>query len=259
MTARQQRRHEERLASKQAHKAQKQSAAAQPALAEPLDWSPEPAGFEPQPPTRALINRQNAQHSTGPRTPEGKAVSSMNRFRHGLAGQFVLLDWEDGDLYDELLILLQDEHQPETITEHLLVERMAQHQWLSQRAVRLQRYCFHDKVPLCQEEKLLALYIRYGTTHDRAFHKCLADLMKLRAQKAKQQAGFESQKRQQAAETRKQELHEAKLSAINAKKPANQPPIPVSAAPEATPRQAPDGFDSQIHENLAPEHVAKAA
>jgi hypothetical protein len=29
-------------------------------------------------------NRANAQHATGPRTPQGKAVSSRNNTRHGL-------------------------------------------------------------------------------------------------------------------------------------------------------------------------------
>ena len=29
-------------------------------------------------------NRQNAQHSTGPRTPDGKATASRNNTRHGL-------------------------------------------------------------------------------------------------------------------------------------------------------------------------------
>ena len=31
-------------------------------------------------------NRLNAQHSTGPRTPQGKAVSSQNAFKSGLDG-----------------------------------------------------------------------------------------------------------------------------------------------------------------------------
>ena len=233
MTARQQRRMEERKARKEARKAEEKSVAVatEPAISESLDWFPDASGFVPQPPTRAAINKQNAQRSTGPKTPEGKAVSSRNRFRHGLAGQFVIPDWENLDLYHELLILLQEEHQPETITEHLLVERMAQHQWLSQRAVRLQGFCFHSDVPLCEEQKLMALYLRYGTTHDRAFHKCLADLLKLRAQKSKEQRGFESQKLTQAAETRKQQLHEVRLQTVKSHPTPPKPPAKPHAEP----------------------------
>ncbi|MDQ2776436.1 MAG: hypothetical protein M3Y57_16200, partial [Acidobacteriota bacterium] len=69
---------------------------------------------------------------------------------------------------------------------------------------------------------------RYQTTHDRAFHKCLNQLAKLRADKRKEQIGFESQKRQQAAqeaievskqadETRRQEVHQAKVRLLNSK------------------------------------------
>jgi len=40
-------------------------------------------------------NRLNAQKSTGPRTPEGKAVVSQNAVKHGLlAQQVVLLQFE---------------------------------------------------------------------------------------------------------------------------------------------------------------------
>ena len=36
-------------------------------------------------------NQQNAQHSTGPRTEEGKAATRQNAFKHGLAsGQIVI-------------------------------------------------------------------------------------------------------------------------------------------------------------------------
>ena len=36
---------------------------------------------------RLAANRQNAQASTGPRTPEGKQRTRLNGIRHGLTGQ----------------------------------------------------------------------------------------------------------------------------------------------------------------------------
>ena len=107
-------------------------------------------------------------------------------------------------------------HKPATPTEILLIESMAQHYWMKQRALRLQRFCF-DEDGNC-DEKSLALYLRYQTTHDRAFHKALNTLLKLRADKKKAEIGFVSQQRQneeharkQAAEKRKQELHKWKV------------------------------------------------
>ena len=91
---------------------------------------------------------------------------------------------------------------------------MAQSLWLSKRALILQNQTLNQNEPACDDEKQLALYIRYQTTHDRVFHKSFDQLLKLRAEKRKQEIGFESQKhkqadqsRREAAENRKQELH----------------------------------------------------
>jgi hypothetical protein len=66
-------------------------------------------------------------------------------------------------------------------------------------------------------EKQFSLFLRYQTTNDRAFHKCLDQLLKLRAEKRKEQDGFESQKRQEAEQSSKQELNQAKARLTNAK------------------------------------------
>jgi hypothetical protein len=179
-------------------------------------------------PAQVAANQANSQNSTGPKTPEGKATSCLNNFRHGLAGMFSVLPSEDQSQYDALLEGLRQEHQPSSITEHMLVEKMAQHFWLSQRAQRLADLSMDPDIPNIDHEKQFALFLRYQTTNDRTFHKCLDQLLKLRAEKRKgrldeaalskraedSKKAFESQKRKeseetrkQAAETRKQELH----------------------------------------------------
>ena len=40
-------------------------------------------------------NRENSKHSTGPRTPEGKAASSTNATSHGLNAADPVLPHED--------------------------------------------------------------------------------------------------------------------------------------------------------------------
>jgi hypothetical protein len=167
-------------------------------------------------------NHANAQYSTGPKSPQGKAAISQNNFRHGLSAHFQVLPWEPQCEYDALFGSLRLQHEPETCFEVSLVEKMAQHYWLSRRALSLQETCFDHELPLCEQEKQLALYLRYQTTHDRAFQRCSDELRKLRNEKRKAEIGFESQQRKQkqdarreaeearrqANENRKQELHQ---------------------------------------------------
>jgi hypothetical protein len=150
-------------------------------------------------PSEAQIaaNRENATRSSGPTSDAGKAIVSQNRTVHGLnynPNTFRVLACEDQSAYDDLLIQLTTDHKPADTTETLLVTGMAQHRWLLERANRLQETCFDQETAEITDQKLFALYMRYATTHERAFHKCLADLLKLRATRQKIEFGFESQK-----------------------------------------------------------------
>jgi hypothetical protein len=68
---------------------------------------------------------------------------------------------------------------------------MAQHHWLRQRALNLESSCYDPATGQITDQKQLALCLRYQTTHERAFHKALNDLLKLRAARQKEQIGFE--------------------------------------------------------------------
>jgi low affinity Fe/Cu permease len=160
---------------------------------------------------QTIANTANAQHSTGPKTEAGKTASSFNHLSHGLTGTaFTVLDWEDQNAFHALFSRVQSEHQPATVTEEILVEKMAQHYWLTQRAITLQATCFNSEIAPENPEKQLALYLRYQTTHDRAFHRSLDRLLKLRAEKRKQEIGFESQARKEAEEIRRRSREERK-------------------------------------------------
>jgi hypothetical protein len=161
-------------------------------------------------PAQIAANQANAQHSSGPKTGEGKAASSVNNLRHGLAGEFTVLAWERQEEYHALLAGLRSEHNPVSPTETVLVEETAKAIWLGKRALTLQDLALNAEVPMCDEPKQLALYLRYQTTHDRAFHKSLSDLLRLRAEKRKTEIGFESQKRKEADELRKQATEKRK-------------------------------------------------
>ncbi len=153
--------------------------------------------------------------STGPRTSEGKFVSSRNSFKHGLASGQVIVPGEDGAAFENLLNDLLQEHQPANVTEQLLVKEMAQSHWLTQRALRLQNECFTAEGV---DGNRLALFLRYQTTHQRAFFKALSNLRALKKDAAR---GFVSQPRPQARQFVRQNPPEQDfVSQTNPKTPA---------------------------------------
>jgi hypothetical protein len=159
-------------------------------------------------PAQIAANQENAQKSTGPTTDEGKAASSRNNYRFGFnAKVFTVIECESQADYDQSLQELLDEHRPTAPTESILVEKMAQHHWIAMRAQRLQDSCFHENT---LNDSRLALSLRYQTTHERLFHQAHNELRKLRAEKRKNEIGFESQKRKEAEESRRQSAHELK-------------------------------------------------
>lgn len=74
-------------------------------------------------------NRRNAQKSTGPKTPEGKAAIRFNALRLGLRASTLLLPWESGEDWMQLCDDLDGEWQPKSRTEQFYLERMAASQW----------------------------------------------------------------------------------------------------------------------------------
>jgi hypothetical protein len=78
---------------------------------------------------RANINRENATHSTGPKTPEGKQRSSLNALRHGLTGQTVLLPGEDPNVLQEFCASYHRQYKPSGPTETNMVQYIAETQW----------------------------------------------------------------------------------------------------------------------------------
>jgi hypothetical protein len=87
---------------------------------------------------RAEVNKKNAQHSTGPKTAEGKQRSALNALRHGLTGQIVVMPTEDLQAYQLHLESFTDEYQPEGATESHLVQALADTSWRLNRVAALE-------------------------------------------------------------------------------------------------------------------------
>jgi hypothetical protein len=230
MTARQQRRLEQKLARKAAKRAVKTEAipavtptepevgrallSARNALVPQVQRSISEA--------KLVVNRANAQLSTGATTQAGKAIVSQNATKHGLTGKFKVLACESQSEFDELLAGFLRSEAPVGDDEIEMVHQMAEALWLSRRCVRLQNNCFAALEFGRSEEqravhKSLALYMRYQTTHDRTFFRYLTELRKRRNERARAQRGFVSQKLKEAADRRRHELHQARQALQNAR------------------------------------------
>jgi len=83
-------------------------------------------------------NRNNAQHSTGPKTEAGKWRSSLNALRHGLTGQIVVMPTEDMAAYRSHVKSFTDEYNPKGATEAQLVQQLADTSWRLNRAASLE-------------------------------------------------------------------------------------------------------------------------
>src|SRR6266446_7479299 len=88
-------------------------------------------------------NRQNAQHSTGPSTPEGRAAVRLNGLKHGLCAETIVVPGEDPAEFEALLEDYRAEYQPATPSAEFLVRQLAMADW---RLLRLHRVeaAFHN-------------------------------------------------------------------------------------------------------------------
>ncbi len=83
-------------------------------------------------------NRLNAQKSTGPRTPEGKAVVAQNAVKHGLLAQQVVIRGEDPGEFELFRDRMVQDLDPVGSLESLLAERVAHLGWRLRRAERIE-------------------------------------------------------------------------------------------------------------------------
>ena len=127
----------------------------------------------------------------GPCTPAGRAISSKNSTKHGLTGKQIVMPDEDPEEFEALRSALEEEHQPATTTEALLVHDLAKFHWLKERAIRLQDKAFLDDGSI--DQKHLALMIRYQNSNQNAFFKTLKTLQTAQKERRKQDSKFVSQ------------------------------------------------------------------
>src|SRR3984885_7449963 len=87
-------------------------------------------------------NRRNAQHSTGPKTEEGKRTSSHNACRHNLTGQVTAMTDEDRVAHDTFSTAMIASMAPEGALEIQLAQRVATDSWRLNRASAIEDNLF---------------------------------------------------------------------------------------------------------------------
>jgi hypothetical protein len=151
---------------------------------------------------RALVNRENAQASTGPKTEAGKAASKMNALGHGLTSKSVVLPHENAEEYETMQRGLIDAYNPANANEKTLVERVAQAFWRLLRCYGVERAFLENRIAASEDDPETAmanlfidkaesarmrLLMRYLGAAERAHNKALSDLQKAQAARRKQE------------------------------------------------------------------------
>jgi len=128
-------------------------------------------------------NRRNAEHSTGPKTPEGKAAVRLNALTYGLRARSTLIAGEDPEEYRRLWAELVAEWQPQTPTERMQLEQMATSQWLLARVARGERKIYEAGVPLAAQFVLLGYASTQRMRLERSFNSAMHALRRLQKER----------------------------------------------------------------------------
>jgi hypothetical protein len=152
-------------------------------------------------------NQLNAQKSTGPKTPEGRAAVRLNGLKHGLTSSTLVLEGEDPAEFHELLDSIEAEHQPTTPTEETIVRQIAMATWQLRRFYhieagfftarqiemkdylkRFKKFDHGDRLAIvvkadCGGANALAKISLYGARLERSIYRALHELERLRARR----------------------------------------------------------------------------
>ena len=200
MSARTIRRAAERQALKAARKAAVLEATQSP------DPFPAPAAAQPEPSAaRIAANRANAQHSSGPKTAAGRAVSSLNALKAGLTGVTVLLPSDDAIAYQAHILSYEKLLKPVGPEESALVQSIADLRW------RLNRIPALEYALLAIGQKELA------ATNEEFNRTGLTPILEMEIRRAYSK-DFRNLQLQEARLSRRREKEMAELRALQAER-----------------------------------------
>ena len=196
-----------------------------------------------------------AEGPTGPRTVDGKAISSMNALKHGLSiTRHVVLKHEDLQEFNSLSTELHEIFAPQSARERLAVDEIAHCKWALRRFERAEAFALEfptnthspEQPEVPAEHKLefitalsdqpgkahsafigIHTLLRYRGHWDRRHQRALAEFDRAqrarhaeareRRAEAKEQREAAKAQRQQLEEQRREELHKLKTAHLKAR------------------------------------------
>jgi hypothetical protein len=174
-------------------------------------------------PAQITANRLNAQKSTGPRTDEGKDISRMNSFKHGLTSTKVYPAAKQEE-FQSLAAAYHDELQPVGVCEEQRLEALVHARWGLRRLYELQEQAFetlmHEDESKTPSQVLIADFRgarvieklhRYQRDLQRTHDRALGELRELQGPRRNRLQLRESIERQ----ARFHPAHAAQLAAQN--------------------------------------------
>ena len=132
-------------------------------------------------------NAANAQHSTVPRTAEGKARSAQNSRTHGLTAAHLVIGPGEQPIFEEMSAALRGEIKPEGELESLSFDQLLHAAWnLHRLRLREAEMAQGGLDPLLDpaQHHTLSLLLRYRNSTQRDYNRSLAELRKLQENRA---------------------------------------------------------------------------
>jgi len=121
-------------------------------------------------------NRQNAQHSTGATTPQGKEAIRFNALTYGLRTRASILPDENAAEYSQLWDEMEAEWQPQTRTERCYLETMVTSQWLLRRVAESEQKVYVFIAFGEHQFKMLGYVAKQRAQLERSFRTAIADM-----------------------------------------------------------------------------------
>ena len=175
---------------------------------------------------RALVNRNNAQKSTGPKTEKGKQRVSLNALRHGLTGHAVVLPQEDFDAYNKHSRRFQDELKPVGIFEEEVALTISDTYWRLNRLRAMENTIFalaaNEGRVYSSDESFQAMLGQAMSLKDNADLLAKFSLYESRLNRTLEKAKIELKQLQESRKQAEQEALRLALRISNFKKAMNQ-------------------------------------